>query len=169
MSIPTFKDNWPAPNEYLLELGRVTTLWGTLESSVNIAISKLAGYEAVLDYRAVIMVASSNFQQKIDIISALSEKLAPQYPNVKNYKSVIAKLQSAQKARNKYAHNAITTDQKTGKVMLSYASSRGGSLKTTVEEVKLHSIKEVTVKIHEAMCALHTLVTGKEIKPIWER
>ena len=164
-----FKDNWPAPNDYLLELGRVTALWGTLESSVNMAISKLAGYQSPLDYRAVIMVANSNFQQKIDIISALSEKLVSNYPGLKNYKSVIAKLQSAQKARNKYAHNAITTDQDTGRVMLSFASSRGGSLKTTVEEVKLHSIKEVTAKIHEAMCSLHTVVTGKEIKPIWER
>src|SRR5690606_22638205 len=98
----------------LLQLGRVTILCGTLETGVNIAIIKRAGYEAVIDYRAVIREASSNFQQKIDIISALSEKLAPQYPNVKNYKSVIAKLQSAQKARNKYAHNAITTDQRNG-------------------------------------------------------
>lgn len=169
MSIPTFESDWPAPNEYLLELGRVTTLWGTLESSVNIAISKFAGYEVILDYRAVIMVASSNFQQKIDIIGALCEQLAPQYPKVKNYKTVVAKLQSAQKARNKYAHNPITTDEETGKVMLSFASARGGSLKATVEEVKLHSIKEVTVKIHEAMCALHTLVTGKDVKPMWER
>src|SRR5690606_40893649 len=126
----------------LLQLGRVTILCGTLETGVNIAIIKRAGYEAVIDYRAVIREASSNFQQKIDIISALSEKLAPQYPNVKNYKSVIAKLQSAQKARNKYAHNAITTDQEMRKVMRPYASSRGGSLKTTVEEVKLQSRSE---------------------------
>lgn len=168
MSHVKFKDHWPAPNEYLLELGRMTTVWGTLESSVNIAISKFAGYESLLDYRALIMVAHSNFQQKVDIISTLCEQLLPEYPRLKDYKSVIAKIQSAQKARNKFAHNAITTNEETGEVTVSYATARG-TLKTTTENVKLEAIVEATAKIHEAMCALHTLVTGRELKPLWDR
>jgi hypothetical protein len=163
-----FKDHWPAPNEYLLELGRMTTVWGTLESSVNIAISKFAGYESLLDYRALIMVAHSNFQQKVDIISTICEQLVPDYPRLKDYKLVIAKIQSAQKARNKFAHNAITTNEDTKEVFVAYATARG-TLKTATEVVKLGAIIEATAKIHEAMCALHTLVTGKEIKPLWER
>jgi hypothetical protein len=147
----------------------MTTLWGTLESSVHLAISKFAGYEAILDYRALIMVANSNFQQKIDIVAALCEQLVPEYPRLQEYKAVIAKLQTAQKARNKFAHNAIVTNEETGEVGLSYASARGGSLKTTIETVKLEAIKDATGKIHEAMCALHTLVTGRELKPIWSR
>ncbi|OGW62176.1 MAG: hypothetical protein A2V83_06120 [Nitrospirae bacterium RBG_16_64_22] len=163
-----FKDHWPAPNEYLLELGRMTTIWGTLESSVNLAISKFAGYESALDFRALIMVAHSNFQQRVDIVSALCEQLLPEYPRLKDYEAVIAKIQAAQKARNKFAHNAITSDEETGEVSVSYATARG-SLKTKTEIVKLEAITDATAKIHGAMCALHTLVTGRELKPMWER
>lgn len=146
----------------------MTALWGTLESAVNVAISKLAGYESSLDYRALILVAHSNFQQRIHMISALCEKLEPNYPNLGSYKKVIEKIESAQKARNKYAHNAIVTDEETRKVMVSFASARG-TLKTSVEVVHLNDIKEATAKIHDASCALHTLITGRELKPMWER
>jgi hypothetical protein len=163
-----FRDNWPAPNQYLLELGRMTTIWATLESTVNLAIGKLAGYSTTADFRALILVAHSNFQQRVDIISSLCERLAPEYPQLASYKSVIAKVQLAQKERNKYAHNAIVTNEKTGQVNLSSMSARG-TLKTTTEVVHVDHLKEATAKIHEAMCALHTLVTGREIKPLWER
>jgi hypothetical protein len=116
----------------------------------------------------LILVAHSNFQQKVDIISSLCERLAPEYPRLAPYKAVIAKVESAQKGRNKYAHNAIITNEETGEVNVSYASARG-TLKTTTEVVHVDQIKEATAKIHEAMCALHTLVTGQEIKPLWER
>lgn len=168
MNRRAFKNNWPAPDAHLLELGRMTSLWGTLESAVNVAISKLAGYQTPLDYRALILVAHSNFQQRIHIISALCEQLAPEYQHLTPYKATIEKIEAAQKARNKYAHNAIVTDEETGKVMVSYASARG-TLKTSVEVVHLNDIKEAAAKIHEASCALHSLVTGRQLKPMWER
>ena len=163
-----FADNWPAPNDYLLELGRMTAVWGTLESAVNLAISKLAGYSMPLDVRALILVAHSNFQQRVDIISTLCEQLLSQYTDLAEYKAVIAKIEAAQNSRNKYAHNAIVTNDETGLVNVSFVSARG-TLRTKTEVVRLEEIKEVTAKIHEAMCALHTLVTGHEIKPLWER
>ncbi len=163
-----FRDNWPAPDPYLLELGRMTSIWGTLESAVNIAISKLAGYSRPLDFRALVIVAHSNFQQRVDIVSTLCEQLAPEYPNLASYKQVIAKIEAAQRVRNKYAHNAVITNDETGQVQVSFVSARG-KLKTTIENVQLADIKEATAKIHEAMCDLHTLVTGSEIKPIWDR
>ena len=163
-----FADNWPAPNDYLLELGRMTAVWGTLESAVNLAISKLDGYSMPLDVRALILVAHSNFQQRVDIISTLCEQLLSQYTDLAEYKAVIAKIEAAQKSRNKYAHNAIVTNDETGLVNVSFVSARG-TLRTKTEVVRLEEIKEVTAKIHEAMCALHTLVTGHEIKPLWER
>lgn len=163
-----FPDNWPAPNQYLLELGRMTTIWGTLESAINVAISKLAGYSRPLDFRALVVVAHSNFQQRVDIVSTLCEQLAPEYPNLATYRQVIAKIEAAQKARNKYAHNAVVTNEETGEVQVSFVSARG-KLKTTIETVHLADIKEATAKIHEAMCELHTLITECEIKPLWDR
>lgn len=146
----------------------MTSIWGTLESCVNVAISKFAGYESLLDRRVVIMVAHSNFKQRVDIISTFCEQLLPEFPGLKDYKSVIAKIQAAQKARNKFAHNAITSDDDTGDVTVAYVTAYG-TLKTTVEIVKLEAIVDATAKIHEAMCALHTLVTGQELKPMWDR
>jgi hypothetical protein len=163
-----FRANWPAPDNYLFELGRMTSTWGTLENAVDLAISKFAGYEKTLDSRALILVAHSNFQQRIDIISSLCEWLVSDFPSVASYKIVITKLEAAQKARNKYAHNGIVTNNDTGEVTVSTVSARG-SLKMKTEVVKIEDIQEATAKIHEAMCALHTLLTGKELKPVWDR
>lgn len=168
MSRHKFQKDWPAPDTHLLELGRMTSLWGTLESTINVAISRLAGYPTILDFRALTLIAHSNFQQRIHIVSTLCEQLTPEYKHLASYKTVIEKIESAQKARNKYAHNAIVTDIETGKVMVSYASARG-TLKTSVEVVHLNDIKEAIAKIHEASCALHSLVTGQQLKPMWER
>jgi hypothetical protein len=44
------------PNEYLLELGRMVSVWGSLESTTALAISKLAGYDSPTDIRALAMV-----------------------------------------------------------------------------------------------------------------
>ena len=164
-----FQDHWPAPNEYLLELGRMTSIWGILESLVTVAISKLAGFQSTsVDDRALIMVVHSSFPQKINIISSLCDWLLPEFPNLQNYKAVILKLEEAQKIRNKFAHNAITLNEGSSDVTLGRATARG-TLKTASEVVKLEDIKEATAKIHEAMCSLQTLLTGKELKPIWER
>ena len=133
-------NDWPAPNDILLELGRLTALWGVLETSVDIAISKLAGYEANLDYRALIMVVHSSFRQKIDIVETLCEQLLPEYPHLNGYSSVMNQIKKAQKARNKYAHNGVTMDEEKGRCFISYASARG-KLKTVVETVHINDIK----------------------------
>jgi len=85
-----------------------------------------------------------------------------------SYKNVVEKIESAQKSRNKYAHNAVVTNDETGRVEISFASARG-TLKTSVETVHLNDIKEASAKIHEATCALHSIVTGHQIKPVWAR
>jgi len=162
-----FPANWPTPDEYLIELGRMTVLWGSLESLSVVAFGKLAGYSEILDIRAVIITAHLNFQQRVDAISTLCEHLAPDYPNLKDYETVMRQLKAAQRFRNKYTHNAATLDEETGKVGLSYATARG-SLKLQVETVHLADVKEACAKIHEAMCSLHSLVTGIKRAPIWE-
>ena len=162
-----FDSGWPLPDDVLLELGRMTALWPSLEGCVNLAIGKLMGYSELLDYRSVIVLAHSNFQQRVDIFSSLCEQLTPDYPNLAEYKSVLKLINSVQKGRNKYAHNPISMDEN-DEYSVSYASARG-TLKTTVEIVRLNDIKEVTAKIHEACCALHSLVTQKKLRPMWER
>ncbi len=146
----------------------MTSIWGSLETSVDLAISLLAGYDKPLDERALILLAHSNFQQRIHMISSLCEFLSPDYPHLVNYSHVIKKIEAAQKSRNKYAHNAITIDEETNEVITNSYSSRG-SLKLNTEVVKIEYIQEATAKIHIAMCSLHTLITQKDMKPVWER
>ena len=161
-------NDWPAPNDVLLELGRLTALWGLLETGVDIAISKLAGYEAILDYRATIMVAHSSFRQKVDIVETLCEQLRPEFEHLKEYPTVISLIKKAQKARNKYAHNGVVMDEETGHCTISYVSARG-KLKTIVETVHVNDIKEAAAKAHEASLALHGLITKQQYAPIWDR
>lgn len=163
-----FNENWPAPNEYLLELGRMTSIWGTLEVSVDALINKLAGNESSSDLRIHILIIHSNFQQRVNIISTLCEQLLSGYPHLAPYKNVIEKIETAQKIRNKFAHNAVIQNEETGNVTVSFKSARG-TLKFKTETVHLNDIKEATAKIHEANCALYSLLTGVELKPIWER
>jgi hypothetical protein len=144
------------------------SVWGSLEAYMNVAISKLAGYEEIMDRRALIMVAHSTFQQRVDIVSTLCEQLVPEFPILADYKSVVSKIRAAQKARNKFAHNSIVTDEESGKVTISSATARG-TLKTSIEVIKVDQIIDATAMVHEAMCELHTLITGKPLKPIWER
>ncbi|NOT65887.1 MAG: hypothetical protein HOP06_07675 [Methylotenera sp.] len=163
-----FKSNWPIPDMFMLELGRMTTLWGSLESTITLNIGVLAGYEKMFDSRALILLAHSNFQQRLHMLGSLCEFLLVDYPQLASYESVVKKIEAAQKARNKYAHNSVVFNEETGKMNTSSFSSRG-KLKLNTEDVELCHIQEASSKIHEAMCALHALVTTKEMKPLWER
>lgn len=71
------------------------SVWGSLEAYMNVAISKLAGYEVIMDRRALIMVAHSTFQQRVDIVSTLCEQLVPQFPRLGGYKSVVSKIRAS--------------------------------------------------------------------------
>ena len=114
-----FPNDWPAPESYLTELGRMTVLWGSLEALTVAAISKLAGYEQNLDARALVLTAHMNFQQRIDVISALCEQLAEDHPRLANHEPVIKLLKAAQKQRNKFAHNGLGYDSENPEVTLS--------------------------------------------------
>jgi hypothetical protein len=152
----------------MVELGRISALYGVLENVVNIAISKLAGYSGVYDYRSAIMLAHSNFQQRVDILATLFEQTVGEHPQLKGYEEVIKLIKRAQKGRNKFMHSSLGCDPDSGNVQLSAMSARG-SLKTKVETVYIKEIIEVSAVTHEATCALHIIITGNEIKPLWER
>jgi len=165
---PELPQNWPAPDEYLIELGRISALWGSLESNVNIAISKLAGYEETLDWRAATLTVHSNFKQRVDILSTLCDELQYEYPHISAYKIVIAKIKKVQTRRNRYAHNAIYFNEETGKVETSFMSARG-KLKITIEEVNIDDLKAISADIHEVMLDLHHLITQVRYSPVWKR
>lgn len=161
-------ENWPLPEAYLLEMGRIFALWGSLESSINLAISKLAGYEGTLDWRAAVLTAHSNFQQRVDVLTTFCEQLQHDYQHLSEYKSVVEKIRKVQMRRNQYAHSSIYLNEESGKVQTSSLSARG-KLKTKIQEVNLEELKQVSADIHEAMLDIHHLITQVRYLPIWNR
>ena len=168
ITIPEFdRNNWPLPNEYLLELGRIAAMWANLESSLDIAISKFTGAEGVIDMKHLILIKHYSFPQKLDMLSSLCEYLLPDYPQLKIYPDTLEDLRKAQKSRNRYLHNGMSLNEETGNVEMVIASARG-KLKTAVEIVTIDVLKSIPVEINSALRSLHYLVTGKQIPPIWE-
>lgn len=160
-------EGWPLPNEYLIEIGRVATLWALLESFLNICLGKLAGFD-LSDPKHFILFNHSSFPQKIDMLGALCEQLAAHFPQLKGYADVISKLKTAQKNRNKFLHNGMALNPETGKIEMAQGSARG-KLKTAVEIIEVTEIKRAIIEIDEAQSALYKLVLGKDIGPLWKR
>ncbi|TKB05548.1 hypothetical protein [Desulforhopalus sp. IMCC35007] len=162
-----FPENFPVPDEFLIELGRATALWGTLEKTVDHTINYLSGLEPHDHWRVAVLTAHSNFKQKVDIIDTLCSELQKQYPNLSSYRETTKLVRSSQKKRNHFFHNGIGFDEETGKVMTSSLSARG-TFKTQVRDVNISELREFAGKIHESLLSLHGLITGKYYPPVWE-
>lgn len=163
-------NDWPLPDLYLMELGRITTLFGALESGVNLSISKLAGYQGVLDWRSAVVTAHANFKQRIDILETLCHELHDEgnYPQLKGYKKVLENIKSVQSKRNRYIHNTLFIDEESGQVTSSSLSARGRLL-PRVDRVSIEEMKELSAQLHLVMIDLHELITQKRYPPIWEK
>ena len=160
-------DGWPLPNEYLTELGRIAAVWGSLESCLNLCLQKLAGFNDLADPTSFILLAHTNFPQRLDMLGSLCEHLSSSYPNLNEHKPVLVSLRSAQKLRNKYMHNGLVEDE-SGGVQMSTGSARG-TLKFATEALTVADLRRVTMAIHQAMLDLYKLVLQREIPPLWER
>ena len=161
-------DGWPLPDDYLIEIGRVTSLWATLESFLNLCIGNLAGFDVLKDSKPFILVSHASFPQRLDMLGALCEQLVAEHPNLKDYKTVIGKLRSAQASRNKFMHHGIAPNPDTGNMEMAIGSARG-TLKTTIQEIDLADIRKVSVEIDAASISLGKLVLGLEQQPVWKR
>jgi len=168
MPVRELPQDWPLPTEYLVELGRVFALWGSLESSMNLAISKLAGFSETLDWRALVLTAHSNFQQRVDVVATLCSELQHEYPHLKDYEAVITAIRKVQKKRNIFAHNSLFLNEDSGRVETASMTARG-ALKTDVRPVHVHELKELNAQIHQTLLDLHHLITQVRYPPIWER
>lgn len=159
--------DWPLPECYLLEIGRLGAMWSALESAVDMYVAKLAGFNNP-DPRGFILLKHSSFPQKIDSLAALCDQLQVEFSMLSQYPTTIGKIRAAQKGRNRFAHNGLSKNEETGKVEMAEGSVRG-KLKVSVSEVSIADIRRVTFDIHDAMLELHKLVTGKSYPRIWER
>jgi hypothetical protein len=161
-------DGWPLTDDYLVELGRITSLWGSLDSFLMMCLEKLAGFNEFNDAIPFILLAHTNFPQRLDMLGALCERLAPVHPTLSGYQQVISSIKTAQKLRNKFIHNGMTRDEASGDVRLAAGSARG-TLKVSTETVKLADLRKGSMAIHQATLDLYALVLERRMPPIWER
>lgn len=160
-------DGWPLPDEYLIELGRITTLWECLDSFLEVCLGKLAWHGDMADPTPFIMLAHTNFPQRLDMLGALCERLVRTYPELAGYQGVISSIRAAQKLRNKFVHNGMAPDEK-GEIRMGLGSARG-TLKFSNEAVKLTDLRKATMVIHQAQLDLYALVLKRKVPPMWER
>jgi hypothetical protein len=155
-----FPPNYPLPDEYLLELGRLVALASALEAQLEVLLVKLAGFDPLAgDPRGLILVRHSAFPQKLDALSALCGVLEEQFPNLRGYESVVSQVRAAQASRNRFLHNGMAVNPETGQVQMGVGSARG-TLKLSVEPVSVSDIRRASSGIRAAMASLHQLVTG---------
>ena len=148
----------PVPEEYLLELGKITIIYGHLEMSVDRAISKLAGFSVSLDWRISIMLAHANFQQRMDALGALLNEAVEEYPNLKKYKSVIERIKKTQKQRNRYIHSHYTLSAE-GKVQI-WSTSARGKMKINHQVVYIQDLRNLSLAIHSCITDLLEMVNS---------
>jgi hypothetical protein len=159
---------WPIPDEYLIEIGRVSALWASLESLLIPCIGKLLGFNEINDPKAFILLAHASFPQRMDILSTMCEQLAQNFPQITKYKEIISVLRNAQKARNKFLHNGVVFNSETNALEMPVGSARG-TLRVKVEKITLADIRRATMAIDEAMTDLYNLILQTENQPVWKR
>lgn len=143
------------PDDILKAIGKVSITWGTLESTMDLAILKLAG----LDDRAshgFIVTAHMSFPMKMDVIGALVHQLLPEFPHLEAFKNVKPLLKKAQEGRNAVSHGAIG-GEKDGRVMKHRATARG-KLVFGKDEITLAGLEQTVLDIHRAMRALWMMI-----------
>ncbi len=153
---------WPLPDNYLIELGRVSALWSSLEAALMICLSKLAGFNKPSNPIPFILTAHASFPQRLDMLGAMCEQLLPDYPRLSECPSVLTKLRAAQKSRNRFMHNGLTFDASTNRMEIAVGSARG-KVKVSVEQVELMDLRAACIEIHEASRALAHMVLNTNV------
>lgn len=147
----------PMPDEYLIELGKITVLYGALEFSVDRAISKLSGYESMLDWRVSIMTAHLSFQQRLNTLGALFEQVIETYPNLAGYEKIVDKIKSVQKKRNKFIHSMYTCGNNSSVGIWSITAR--GSFKIKSQDVYIQEIRETSLDMNTVRLQLEELIS----------
>lgn len=149
--------DWPAPEAYLVEVGRIALVWRRLETFVCNSVANLAGLENLEDPKMYSVFADRNFQENLALLERLCQQQLPQMPNLSSYQSVLEKLSRAELDKNYYMNGSMRSDQIEGGVeMTVWADELTG--KTTSVPVRLSELKKVVLSLDDAQHELYKLV-----------
>jgi hypothetical protein len=153
-----FEEQDHIPEPYLAAIGRVVVNWCLLESTVDLAISKLAAFD-INDPRGVIVTAHMTWPQKMDVMEATVKVLELDHPHLtKKHARAKPLLSQAQRGRNRVVHGQWM--EKDGVVYKLHASARG-KLKFGAEPITLDEIKAISLEIGNAGLATIKMIVDK--------
>lgn len=158
-----FDDPSYLPDEWLIELGRISQSWAAFEQFFNLMLQKLAGFDDPVDATFTILVAHSSMPQRLDMFSALCAQHLNSYPHLKDYKAVVGKIREAQAARNKFAHNIIGIDKEDSKRATISTVSARGELKVQLTSITINELRAASDKIRSVVKEMYLLV----LAPNW--
>jgi hypothetical protein len=155
---PNFDPSTPTlPEPYLIALGRVTYIWGLLESIVELAIAKFMGIE-MGDPKSAVMITHLSWPQRMDMLESLANLYMDEYAHLQRFPQVKGLLKKAQEGRNKLLHNKLVHQE--GRVLMITLSSRG-KLKHSVVTISTNDIESVFLDIGNASTELLKIVLNK--------
>jgi hypothetical protein len=153
------------PDDWLVEIGRVTQSWATFEQLFNLMLQKLAGFDDPFDPTFTILVAHSSMPQRLDMFASLCAAYVDRRPYLAKYREVIGQIREAQAARNRFTHNTIVLDEANPeRAKISLISARG-KLKQEFQSIGLSNVMEASELINKAGRSLYLLV----LDPEWAR
>jgi hypothetical protein len=134
------------PEPYLIAIGKVCIEWGTLESTIDICIEKLADFD-LYDQRGAIITAHMSFPQKLDVLGSLVVAMQPRLPYLAAFEVVKPLLKKAQEGRNRFVHGRWGV--RDGNVFKGRFTARG-TPKSSIDPVKPDDIEAVVADIWNA-------------------
>lgn len=146
------------PDEYLTEIGRVTTRWAMLESVIDLCLTLLSGNRE-FDLRSAIIFNHMAFPMRLDVMGTLVDRLLPDYSGLSGFPTVLQSLKQAQEKRNSIAHSKWGVDEQTSQVHISRLTARG-KLKTSIVPISVAEISAVADLIAKAVHDLYVLVVN---------
>lgn len=144
------------PGDYLEEIGRIVVEWTGLEGLLSLCLMKLSGMD-IHDPRSLIVFNHLTFPVKMNILSSLVHELQSRYPGLRSFPETRKKLEKAQQGRNRVVHGTWLVDESSGQVQMARATARG-TLKTSVENIDLNEVRQISADIQAAWQALWTTV-----------
>lgn len=152
-SIPTL------PNEYLVAIGRVTYIWGVLETAMDISLAKLAGINDIEDPRVTVMTTHMSWPQRMDALETFVELLIPENKHLERFALVKPMLKKAQEGRNRIIHARWSVEDN-GNVNELKLTARG-KLKIRIEPISVTNIDDIFNDIGAANTELMKLILNR--------
>ena len=144
------------PDDYLVEIGKISVQWSALEMIFELCSVKLSGMDSN-DERPWAIFAHMSFPQRLDAFGAMIDTLQAGYPRLQDYKAVLSLVRESQTARNKVIH--ARWNYENGVATIARLTAKG-KVKTSLEPITVNELREIAELIGKASIRVWKLVVA---------